>query len=387
MRDRPQLGAAVGFAMKIGIDAKWFFEGPPSGRRIVRSLVRSLVEVASADDELHFFLDARSRANTPADVCPERCHYVWGGVNQLSNVFVVPREADRLGLDAVVYQNFSPPSAGVRHVRIAFIHGVVFADRPEFFTWQERLYFAPLRALASRADRVCTVSESEKRRIVRRGFARGDQVDVVPNGVDDVFVPRDELDASRIDAVLAGAGVHEPFVLYVGRLSAGKNVASLVRAMAHVATPDLTLVIAGAADRTCRDLPFVARDAGVADRVKFLGPLQDESLRALYVAAAIFCFPSLDESFGLPPLEAMAAGTPVIASDRPAIVETCGDAAVYVDPADPHAIAGAIDALMRDPDRRAALREAGLRRARTFAWQRSAERLLESVRTAVAGRG
>jgi glycosyltransferase involved in cell wall biosynthesis len=372
--------------MKIGIDAKWFFEGPPSGRRVVRSLVRSLVEVAGPDDELHFFLDARSRANVPADVSPEQCHYVWGSVNQLSNVFLVPREADRLRLDAVVYQNFSPLLAGVRHARIAFIHGVAFADRPEFFTWQERMYFAPLRTLASRADRVCTVSESEKRRIVRLGYARGDRVDVVPNGVDDAFVPRVELNASQVDAVLADVAVHEPFVLYVGRLSAGKNVSALVRAMAHVATPNLTLVIAGAADRTCRDLPLVAHRAGVADRVHFVGPMEDDSLRALYVAAAVFCFPSLDESFGLPPLEAMASGTPVVVSDLPAIRETCGDAAIYVDSADPLAIAGAIDALMRDPVRREELREAGFRRARTFAWHRSAERLLDSVRAAVASR-
>jgi glycosyltransferase involved in cell wall biosynthesis len=100
----------------------------------------------------------------------------------------------------------------------------------------------------------------------------------------------------------------------------------------------------------------------------------------------VFGRSSLDESFGLPPLEAMAAGTPVIAADRPAIVETCGDAAMYVDPADPRAIAGAIEALMRDPARRAELRAAGLRRVRTFAWHRSAERLLDSVRAAVAGR-
>jgi len=114
--------------------------------------------------------------------------------------------------------------------------------------------------------------------------------------------------------------------------------------------------------------------------------MADESLSALYVAAAVFCFPSFDESFGLPPLEAMAAGTPVVCSNRPALVETCGEAAVYVDPTDPVAIARAIDALLSDPPRRAALREAGLRRASTFKWRHSAERLLASVRTAVENR-
>ncbi|MEP6729986.1 MAG: glycosyltransferase family 1 protein [bacterium] len=371
--------------MKIGIDAKWFFDGPPSGRRVVRSLVHSLVDLAG-DHELHFFLDARAAGNTPAGVSAERCHYVWGGVNQIANMLGVPREADRLGLDAVVYQNFAPPRVGRSHVRVAFIHGILFAERPEFFTWRERMYFSPLRTLAAGSDRVCTVSESEKARIVRHGYARAEHVDVVPNAVDDVFVPRDKLDPARVDAVLRAANVHEPFVLYVGRLSAGKNVAALVRAMARVTTPGLTLVIVGAADRTCSDLPTIAREAGVADRALFLGAMGDDALAALYASAAVFCFPSLDESFGLPPLEAMAAGTPVVASDRPAIRETCGDAAVYIDPMDEVAIAAAIDALMRDPARRCELRQAGIARACNFTWRRSAEHLLSSVRKAVENR-
>lgn len=372
--------------MKIGIDAKWYFSGPPSGHRVIRGLVHSLVEIAAADDELHFFLHARARGHTPAGVSAERCHYIRGGVNQLANVFLLPRAADNLRLDAVVYQNFAPLPAGVRHARIAFVHDVIFAERREFFTWQERLYFAPLRALSSRADRVCTVSESEKVRMARLGFASVRHIDVVPNAVDDVFVPRDAFDPARIGQVLQSLGIGEPFALFVGRLTARKNVASLVRAMAHVTTPGLMLVVVGESDHTCRDLPAVVQAAGVAARVLFLGARGDECLPVLYAAAALFCFPSLDESFGLPPLEAMAAGTPAIVSDTPAIVETCGSAAVYVDPTDPRAIAGAIDALMGDPPRRAALREAGLRRAHTFTWQRSAHRLLSSVRSAVEAR-
>lgn len=372
--------------MKIGIDAKWYFAGPPSGRRVIRGLVHGLAETAALGDELHFFLDAHARGHTPPGVSDERCHYICGGVNQLANVVLLPRAADSLRLDAVVYQNFAPPQVGVRHARIAFVHDVIFAERPEFFTWLERLYFAPLRALSSRAERVCTVSESEKSRMTRLGFANSEDIDVVPNAVDNVFQPREDLDSAHIETVLRAIGVREPYALYVGRLTARKNVAALVRAMTHVKTPGLVLVVVGAPDPTSKDLPDLAREAGVADRVRFVGPMEDDRLPALYAAAAVFCFPSLDESFGLPPLEAMAAGTPVIVSDRPAIVETCGNAAVYVDPTDPRAIAGAIDALMGDPPRRAALRDAGLRRARTFTWQRSAERLLASVRSAVETR-
>ncbi len=372
--------------MRIGIDAKWYFRGPVSGRRVIRSLVHRLADIVSPDDELHVFLDQRSRAETPTGVGVERCHYVWSGVNQVANMIAVPRAADRLGMDVVVYQNFAPPRAIAHHARVAFVHDAIFAERPEFFTWQERLYFAPLRTLSARADRVCTVSESEKARLVRLGFAVAARIDVVPNAVDDAFVPRDALASSTVADALRALGVREPFALYVGRLTARKNVGALVRAMAHVQHPELTLVLAGPADRTCGDLAEIARSVGVEVRIRFLDLMGDAELRVLYATASVFAFPSLDESFGFPPLEAMAAGTPVVVSRVPALVETCGDAAVYVDPSDPLAIARAIDDVLADPVRRASLRAAGLRQAQKFSWRESATRLLQSARMAAAGR-
>ena len=131
-----------------------------------------------------------------------------------------------------------------------------------------------------------------------------------------------------------------------------------------------------------------ARSTGVAQRVRFVGPLDiaDDRLRVLFAAAAVFCFPSLEESFGLPPLEAMASGTPVIVSNVAALVEVCGDAAIYADTTNPHAIADAIDELMRDATRREEMRHAGLVRARSFTWKRSAERLLQTVHAAANGK-
>lgn len=369
--------------MKIGIEAKWLFDGPPSGQRVVASLVRSLADVA-VDHELHLFLDARSRGEpVPADIPERQRHYVWAKNNQLANVFVVPRAADRAGLDAVVYQNFVPPPSQARHARVAFVHDVIFESHPEFFTRRERLYFKPLRYLTHRADRVCTVSGCERSRLVRFGYATPDRVDVVPNGVDEAFVPREHLPGVESERVLDRFDAPERFVLYVGRLNARKNVAALVRAVAHFTSPDLQLLIAGAADATSEDLAGIAAASGVADRVRLLGRVNDADLRVLYSAATVFCFPSLDEGFGLCPLEAMASGTPAVVSNAPVMVETCGDAAVYVDPRDPKAIASAIDALIADAARHTELRYAGLARARTFNWNDSARRLLASVQAAV----
>lgn len=369
--------------MKIGIEAKWLFRGPPSGSRVVRNLVSALA-ARDGDDEFHLFLDERARSEPiPNGIPADRCHYVWARNNQLANVFVVPRHADRLGLDAVVYQNFSPPPSAAKHARIAFVHDVIFESHPAFFTRRERLYFTPLKYLSARATRVCTVSASERTRLVQFGYASAERVDVVPNAVDDAVANGDSLPAGARHHVLSALGAEGRFVLYAGRLNARKNVASLVRAMAHVNDVGLSLVIVGAADRTSVDLGALAAAVGVADRVRLLGAVSDAELRVLYAAATIFCFPSLDEGFGLCPLEAMASGTPSVVSNVPAMVETCGDAAVYIDPNDPVAIATAIDALVGDDARMSALRIAGRARARSFSWDRSAELLLASVRSAV----
>ena len=369
--------------MKIGIEAKWLYRGPPSGQRVVRNLLRGLADI-SHDDELHLFLDARARNEPlPIDIPSSRCHYVWAGNNQLANVFLVPRIADRLGLDAVVYQNFTPPRAAARHARVAFVNDVIFESHPEFFTRRERLYFKPLRYLTSNADRVCTLSNAERARLVRYRYAAAERVDIVPIAVEDTFAPREHLPRTTIEELLEKLAVPDQFVLYAGRLNVRKNVATLIRSMSHVRTPGIELLVVGAPDATSADFTAVARACGVEDRVRFLGPLEDAELSVLYAMASVFCFPSFDEGFGLPPLEAMASGTPAVVSNAPAIVETCGDAAVYIDPHDPIAIARAIDALIADSSRHTELRYAGIARARSYSWNDAAHRLLGSVHAAV----
>jgi glycosyltransferase involved in cell wall biosynthesis len=375
-------------AVKIGIDAKWLWRGPPSGRRVVRSLIEGLAEVA-VDDEIHLFLDARSR-HVPATVDaaripPEHRHYVWAANNQLSNRFLLPRAVDRLGLDAVVYQNFVPPPRRARHARIAFVHDVIFESHPEFFTWRERLYFSPLRGLTRSATRVCTVSESEKARLVHFGYGEQTRIDVVPNAVDRSFTTREQIGTAAVDQLLGSLGVNGRFVLFVGRLNVRKNIVTLVRALGLIGDPELMLVVAGPPDSTTANLRAIATSAGIADRLRLIGTPSEDALRALYAAASLFCFPSYDESFGLPPVEAMASGTPVVVSNIPALVETCGDAAVYVDPSDAQALAAAIFALLTDAPRSARLRASGIVRARSFNQERTARHLLASVRAAVAG--
>ena len=369
--------------MKIGFDAKWYFDGPPSGRRVVRGMIGGLARLAQ-DDEVHLFLDARRESEWESiDIPRAQQHYVWAGNNQLSNLWNVPRAADDAGMDVVAYQNFVPPRLRARHARIAFVHDVIFDEHPHFFTTAERLYFSTVRPLARSADRVCTVSASEKARIARRGFAAEAQIDVVPHGIDDRF--QSKPGSSDADE-LTKLGVQCPYVLYVGRLTRRKNVSTLVRAMAHVSLKPLSLVIVGASDATDASLPALARELGLADRIRFLGPIYDDRLATLYRNASAFCFPTWDESYGLPPLEAMACGTPCVVSDLPVLREMYGDAALFADPNDETSFARAIDELVQRSDDCAALRERGQTRAASFTWQRAAELLLASARAAVESR-
>jgi glycosyltransferase involved in cell wall biosynthesis len=339
-------------------------------------MVRGLANAARGD-EVHVFLDERTRSSPlPCGIAPERCHYVWGGNGLLSNMLAVPRAADRLGLDVVLYQNFVPPRALAHHARVAYVYDVIFESHPEFFTVRERLYFSPLRGLTAGADRVCTETESERTRIVRLGYAAADRVDVVPPPVDELFALERVAVAAGIPALPAR------FVLFVGRLNTRKNVQTLVRAMQYVRNRELALVIVGSRDATSPDISAIARDAGVADRVHLMGGVSDRALRAIYARATLFCFPSLDEGFGMPPLEAMALGIPVIASRIPAVVESCGDAATYVEPRDERAFAAAIDSLACDQPRRDAQRAAGFKRAGTFTSERFAIGILGSLHAA-----
>ncbi len=365
--------------MKIGFDAKWYFRGPPSGRRVVRNIVKQLFAVAG-DDEIHVFTD-RDFRNRELDVVvpPGQRHHVWAGNNQLSNLGVLPRLADRLGLDAVVYQNFVPPRAR-GHARIALVYDAIFETHPAYFTALERLYLGSLRYLVRTADRVCTGSHAERARLIALGYASADRIDVVPNAVDDVFLAGAAPDDERA-GMLAGLGIPRRYILFAGRVTARKNVGTLVRALALLEEP-IALVIAGATDDTAGDFAAAVRDSRLGERVHVVGPVDDEVLRALYASAAVFCFPSFDEGFGLPPLEAMALGTPCVVSDIPPLREVCGDAALYADPHSAASIAASLTRLLREPALAAELRSAGVVRASAFRWDASAAALLRCVRAA-----
>lgn len=248
-------------------------------------------------------------------------------------------------------------------------------------SWRTRLSLQhSLKAMQNAAAVIC-VSESGKRDLLEYAAIPQDRIHVIPNGVDERFRPPQDRDAVRRRFGFSGN-----VVLMTGHTQVYMNVERMLRSVATAITRhglDLTLVKIG--------LPFspeqmkLIADLELGDRIKFEGRVADADLPAYYQAADVLFYAPLLAGFGIPPLEAMACGTPVVASNRGAIPEVVGDAALMADAEDEGALADALADVLTNPVRRRRLADAGFARAGQFEWSRIAPRLLELYRRVSRG--
>lgn len=264
------------------------------------------------------------------------------------------------------------PSRAAR-VRAITIYDLDFLDHPERTSAEIRRDYAPLvPAHAARADLVVTISRHSAAQIADRLRVPADRLVICRPGAPPW--------ARRAEPAAAGP------ILFVGTIEPRKNVGVLLRAYARVVEgrPHVPpLLLAGRAGYESQTVLRQLREPPLAGRVQHLGYVDDATRRALFEQASMVVVPSLEEGFGLPALEAMSAGVPVVASRRGALPEVVGDAGVLVDAEDDVAFAAAIDALLADPMRRRAHADAGATRARGFTWEDSAARLLAAYRVAM----
>ena len=260
---------------------------------------------------------------------------------------------------------------------IATIHDLCFVTHPETFTLRMRTYFRLfIPRSARRARVVLTVSEASRRELVNRFGIPEAKVRVVPNGIAEDFRPVG--DARRLAGLREAYGLPERFVLYVGTREPRKNLMTLLRACQQLWARGRSekLVLVGRRGWLSEPIEEFISRAGFQDRVVFAGYLPRPDLPTLYSAATLFVFPSLCEGFGLPPLEAMACGTPVVASNAPALPEVLGTAARLVDPHDPTRLADAMEEVLDDRGLRERLQANGLERAAMYRWDGAARRIL-----------
>ena len=226
----------------------------------------------------------------------------------------------------------------------------------------------------SKIDQVITISEHSRKDILARFPLRPDQISVTPMG----------FDANRFKPG-AGQDGQRPSVLCVAGSDPTKNVGCLVEAFGRLPVSlrrEVDLVLAGDVCKRA-DVRAAVREAGVDSQTKLLGVVPDEELIQLYQAATIFCFPSLYEGFGLPVLEAMACGIPVVCSNTSSLPEVVGDTALTFDPRRPDELTAALEELLTSPARRTDLRTRALARAKEFTWDRTAVETVAAYRRAM----
>ena len=270
---------------------------------------------------------------------------------------------------------WSPNNTGPVTVsrQICTIHDIIPVERPDWFNARFSAWYRwLLPRLVRRVRHVIAVSEFTKQRVLERFGVDPSKVTVVWNGVDAQYHPRtfEELRLMRRELNIPS----QHYLLCLGSLEPRKNLRRLLSAWQQISPKlpsEIILVIAGKVGAS-----GVFADAGltsIPDRVHFTGYVKEDQLPALHSGALALVYPSLYEGFGLPPLEAMACGTPVVTSSGTSLTEVVGDAAVLVDPMDEMSIADGIRQIVEDSALRERLRELGMARAKNITWERSAK--------------
>ncbi|MEM6894847.1 MAG: glycosyltransferase family 1 protein [Bacteroidota bacterium] len=361
--------------MKIGIDAKWFFTGPPSGKVVLKNLLKELLVPKYEHHKFYIFLNKGEEGMLfPFMLNNVHLVYVHNWNNLLANAFVLPFYQRKLNLDTVLFQNFGsffPPKKGV-----VYIHDLLFLDFPQFFSLKERVYLRAIKPLAKNAKQVATISASEKSRVLRHQLAHEEDVYFVHHGISSRFKPLTEKVSEDIARVRQKYGLPKKYVLFLGRLNVRKNIKNLLLAMKDI---DCTLVIAGESSHKTDNLSAIIEQNNLMEKVVFTGHVDDEDLPMVYAMAKVFCFPSYAEGFGLPPLEAMSSGVPVVSSDRTSLKEVCGTGALFIDPDRPAEITEKINILLNSPSKRMEMIEKGLEWVKKFSWERSAKQLMDII--------
>lgn len=370
--------------MNIGIDAHMLGHNETGNETYVLELVRALARIESHDT---FLVYVENPAVVPAEVqsAPHMrvVPYVTrSGARRLLRE--LPQRAAQDNLDVLHISYNAPLRLPAHCALVVTIHDISFEHFPEFFSLHLRTFLhASVPRSARAAELVITDTASAKHDLVMTYRLAPDKISVTHYAAAPQYQRiRDE---GAIEQIRMHYGTGARFILAVGNLQPRKNLERLIRAFAQ-AQPEHALphklVIVG--QRLWQDAPILQAARGLGDKVILTGYVPAADLPLLYNAAEIFVYPSLYEGFGLPVLEAMACGTPVITSNVSSLPEIAGDAAHLVDPYNVSEIAAALVRVSQDEAYRAELSGRGLAQARLYSWERTAQQTLAVYRAAAA---
>ena len=370
--------------VRIGLDGKALTLRAGGTGRYSINLTRALLATGRPDMEFVVFSGPRTSRAVMEEfrgACGE-CH-LGAKSSLLRSLTQVPAALRRERIDVFHgIDHVGIPFAGRTGKYVVTIHDVIPLILPRTFTPRHRAVVRlALSRVRRRADRVIVPSHAVKRDVVQRLGLPEDLVTVTHHGCEPRFHP--EADPASRRAAAARYGLPPRYVLAVGTLEPRKNLTTLLKAFARLrrageVDPALRLVLAGARGWLDEPIFRTVRSFGLDEVVRFPGFIDDDDLPDLYRGAEAFVFPSLYEGFGLPLLEAMACGAPVVASNTSSMPEVAGGAAMLVDPLDVGGMAAAVARILRDEGLRARLRGAGLARARRFSWETAARQVLDA---------
>lgn len=358
--------------MRIGIDAHFVGVRHGGNEYVFENVLRNMAERPQPGEELHAFsLDLKARSVLPAEgvrLVPLRRKSVY-----LQRALEIPRRARELDLDILhVPFNFLPVG---RSRKVIHVHDLAFLHLKESFTFAERQRMTWMTAFCGRrADHVFTISEFSKADILRTYRIPESKVTVTPLATGSGEF-RAWNDAER-EAFRGRQGLGFPFLLFVGTLQPRKNVITLLKsfkALVDAGDKDTRVILVGRKGWIYEELFGYLQANGLQGRVLHREGVGPRDLAGYYNTAQAFVFPSLFEGFGLPILEAMACGCPVISSDASSMPEVYGDAALPFAPSDDRALASLMASILRDSSLRADLVRKGFTNAKRFSWNRTVD--------------
>jgi len=368
--------------MKIGIDAMGYHDGYVSWRRILVNLIDSIL--LDTQNEYVIFLSKKHKhLNFPIPK-GSRVKFLYFNIrsgkvtynNLILRLCVYPFYAYKEKIDVMLYQYYTPFWGRAKN--ISLIPDVLFKDYPALYMQRDHIFLYPQKIFTRMAAAAITISNSEKERCIKHGYAVAKRIEYFPLAYSSNFKAIEQHPESRIKQVKEKYNLPDDFILFVGLLSARKNIDNLLRALPLITAP-ISLVLTGESNNAGAVLTKhtqLVENLGIKSRVQYTGFVGEEDLYVLFACAKVFCFPSFAEGFGLPPLEAMASGVPVAVSNTTSLPEVCGEAGTYFDPHKPEEIAKAIMKLLNDPDYYNEMKLKGLEQAKKFSWEKSAEKVL-----------
>lgn len=368
--------------MRIGIDARIVYYSAAGLGRYVSGLLGGL---ASIDQENEYTV-YRSRKDQQACQLPPnfKLRRLWTPSHHAWEQASLPLELALSRMDVLHSPDFIPPWR--RSYRsVITVHDLAFVRYPQFLTPDARRYYSQIGRAVNSADLIIAVSQSTRNDLVEMlGVPQG-KVRVVYEAPSPQFRPLEADAAGAPDSVRA---LPRPFLLFVGTLEPRKNLPTLLRAMARIKAerraPVPRLVVAGGKGWLYQEALDLIGHLDLGHDVVLFGPTTPQELLWLYNRAEMMVLPSFYEGFGLPVVEAMACGTPVVCSRASSLPEVAGTAALLVDPLDVDGLAGAICRVLDDRELRDSMRRAGMAQASRFDWPSTARATLAVYREAVS---